>query len=226
MKNISKNWLIKETAQEVAESTKSIILKSATKAIKERKLFKIVLAGGTTPKLVYSLLAKEECDWDKWYFYLSDERCLAPDDPERNSQMIDDCLLSKIIIPQDNIKFIPTELGVVESTEMYEAVIAEATPFDMVLLGMGEDGHTASLFPGHKHDGEEFVHQVTNAPKAPSERVSLSTKALSANRQLLILVTGSSKQDAIKQWVLGVKLPITQIKSLGKVTVLVDKKSC
>jgi len=222
---IKPNWIVKDTAQEVAETVRDSILQTAKLAIHKNGVFKIVLAGGTTPEQVYSLLATESCDWHNWHIYLGDERCLPVNDPERNSQIIYRTLLKKVDIPQQNIHLIPSELGAKQASIAYEATIEEAVPFDIVLLGMGEDGHTASLFPGHKHQADELVHAVYDAPKPPPERVSLSVKALSQNHTLLIMVTGSAKQDSVQKWRNGEDLPVARISSLAKTEVLLDKKA-
>jgi len=91
--------------------------------------------------------------------------------------------LSKVAIPAANIFIMPTELGTVEAAVEYREAIADVDQFDLVLLGMGEDGHTASLFPGHVNDSEETVHEVYNSPKPPSDRISLSAKTLANTRQ-------------------------------------------
>jgi len=219
------DWIVKETAQEVAETVRDNILQIAKQAIYEKGLFKIVLAGGTTPEQVYSLLATESCDWQNWHVYLGDERCLELDNPERNSQMIQRTLLSKVDIPPSNIHFIPAELGAKEAAIAYEPEIEKAIPFDIVLLGMGEDGHTASLFPGHEHHADELVHAVYDAPKSPPERVSLSVNALSQNHHLFILVTGASKKDSVKKWRNAKEFPVAQITSLGISNILLDKEA-
>ena len=95
----------------------------------------------------------------------------------------------------------------------------------MVLLGMGEDGHTASLFPEHQHPENELTHAVYNAPKPPPERVSLSRKALSQNHNLIIMVTGESKQESVEKWRNGEALPVSSITSSGAICILFDKKS-
>ena len=217
------HWAVKETPDDVAKAVRDIILQSAQQAIQERGIFKIVLAGGTTPKQVYALLAKESCDWEKWHFYLGDERCLPVKDSERNSQMVQHTLFDKVNVPAENIHFIPTEQGAKQAAINYSKEIKDALPFNMVLLGMGEDGHTASLFPNHSHQINELVHAVYDAPKPPSDRVSLSVKALSNTYNLLILVTGSSKNNAVKQWLNNENLPVTQIGSLSKKTIFLDK---
>jgi len=222
---LPKNWFVKETAEEVAKTARDLILQAAKKAIENNGTFKIVLAGGTTPENVYHLLAKESCDWQHWHFYLGDERCLPKDHAERNSQMAFKTFLNKIDISQKNIHFIAAEHGAEEAARDYQTVIENALPFDMVLLGMGEDGHTASLFPQHQHPENELIHAVYNAPKPPPERVSLSRKALSQNHNLIIMVTGESKQKSVEKWRNKKTLPVSSITSLGHISVLLDKKA-
>ena len=222
---LPKHWFVKETAEEVAETAHDLILQAAKKTIKKNGTFKIVLASDITPENVYHLLAKEQCDWQHWHFYLGDERCLPEDHPERNSQMAFKTLLNEIDIPKGNIHFIPAERGAEKAARNYQAVIENALPFDMVLLGMGEDGHTASLFPEQQHPENELTHAVYNAPKPPPERVSLSRKALSQNHNLIIIVTGESKQESVEKWRNGEALPVSSITSSGAICILFDKKS-
>jgi 6-phosphogluconolactonase len=220
-------WIIKETADDVALLACESIVSAAQQAIENTGTFRVVLAGGTTPKKIYALLARESCDWQHWHIYLGDERCLPVDDPERNSKMIHDTFLTHIKIPEENIHFIPAELGAKKAALPYVSVIDSAFPFDMVLLGMGEDGHTASLFPAHMqnrvHNPEELVHAVFNAPKPPSERVSLSVRSLSECKHLFIIVTGLTKQDSVIRWREGENLPIAQIGSIENTNILLDR---
>lgn len=222
---MEKDWLVLETANEVAEKGLELILNTSRQCIEDHGKFNLVLAGGTTPKHIYTLLAEQSCDWNKWHFYIGDERCLPKNDPERNSEMIRTTLLEKIHVPKDNIHFIEAELGADEAAKKYAEVIKSKTPFDLVMLGMGEDGHTASLFPGHIHNNEERVHAVYNSPKPPTDRVSLSANILSQNNNLLLLITGESKQTAVQQWHVGIELPITTISSLGQKVVLLDQSA-
>ena len=217
------DWITLSNANYVAVAALNLILSKSKSAIKKRGKFKIVLAGGSTPEQVYIMLAEEKCDWELWEFYLGDERCLTIKDPERNSAMIRRTLLDKINISENNIYFIPSELGSESAAESYALQIASALPFDMVMLGMGEDGHTASLFPGHIYNKDELAHAVHNAPKPPSERVSLSSSCLSQTRHLLIMITGAGKKAALKQWKNGEKIPVATISSLGNTTIFIDK---
>lgn len=215
-------WIDKPNVNDVAQYACAVIVKAARESIKQRGKFKIVLAGGTTPGLIYTLLARKPCHWKYWHFYLGDERCLPVDSPERNSHMVEKKLLTHIDVPKKNIHFIPVEKGNKKAASGYEKTVSAALPFDMVLLGMGEDGHTASLFPGQLHDSNECVHAVTGAPKFPAERVSLSADALSQNQYLLIIVTGASKRDSVVRWRKGENLPVSRISTLGKAYILLD----
>lgn len=225
MTNVVKNkdWQILETADDVAKKGLEIILETSQQCIEENDVFSIVLAGGTTPKNIYQLLAEQTCDWNKWHFYLGDERCLPEDDAERNSEMIKNTLLAKIDVPDDNIHFIKAELGADAAAKDYAVEIASVTRFDLVMLGMGEDGHTASLFPGHHNNNHELIHAVYNSPKPPSDRISMSASLLSQNMVLMLLITGESKKAAIQQWLAGMDLPIAKITSLDKKIVLLDQ---
>jgi len=145
-------WHCFDNSDQVAVAASQQILNAASKAIAERGQFKLVLAGGNTPAKVYGLLAASDADWANWLVYYGDERCLPADDAERNSQLAIQALLSKVAIPAEQIFTIEAELGPEQGAERYRNIVANAMPFDMVMLGMGEDGHTASLFPGHVHN--------------------------------------------------------------------------
>lgn len=130
--------------------------------------------------------------------------------------------LDKVSIPKGQIFDIPAELGPEQGAELYAETIATALPFDLVLLGMGEDGHTASLFPGHQHDPNELTHAVYNSPKPPPERVSLSAKALAKAAEVVFLITGENKRDAVAQWRAGADLPVAAIHA-DKISIYADK---
>jgi 6-phosphogluconolactonase len=215
-------WTALETAQDVAEAACQRITTAASDAITARGSFTIVLAGGTTPAQVYKLLAASNQDWPHWHIFVGDERCLPEGDADRNSSMIEHSLLNSTTIPAGQIHMIPAHLGPEQATQQYAETITPYLPFDMVLLGMGEDGHTASLFPGHHHPEDALVVPVHHAPKPPADRVSMSARALGSCRQLIILVTGASKQDAIARWQQGDSLPVNRITTSSSTEVLVD----
>ncbi|MDO9167738.1 MAG: 6-phosphogluconolactonase [Methylobacter sp.] len=215
-------WHTLETAEDVAFSACQHILNAADTAISARGKFKLVLAGGGTPEKVYRLLAESTADWANWMIYYGDERCLPADHPDRNSLMASQVLLDKVAIPAAQIFTMPAELGPEVAAERYRQTVAEAGMFDMVLLGMGEDGHTASLFPGHQHQQDQLVHAVYNSPKPPPERVSISAKALSNTRELIFLITGANKQQAVNQWRSGQDLPVASIVPENPVDIYID----
>jgi 6-phosphogluconolactonase len=216
-------WIVLDDAEAVARKARDEILNIAENAIAARGRFSIVLAGGTTPERSYALLAQSKSDWNHWHVYLGDERCLPVDNPERNSLMAARTLTDQVPIPPDQVHPIPAELGAKAAAQAYGKIIKDALPFDMVLLGMGEDGHTASLFPGHEHITDALALPVHNAPKPPPDRVSLSPKALGSCRELLFLITGAGKKTAVKQWKHGASLPIAGISTLGRARVLIDQ---
>ena len=199
------------------------VLELAHVAIEERGVFQIVLAGGTTPQAVYRALVTASTDWSCWQVFFGDERCLPADHPERNSVMATQGWLGRVPIPDANIHPIQAELGAEAAATRYAGVIASARPFDLVLLGMGEDGHTASLFPGQPLlDRPGNVHPVHDAPKPPPDRVSLGLEALNDSREVLILVAGSSKRAAVQRWKAGDSLPIARIHGHRGADVYID----
>ncbi|CAA9892731.1 6-phosphogluconolactonase [Candidatus Methylobacter favarea] len=216
-------WHVLETAEQVAQPACQHILEIARHAIAEQGKFKLVLAGGSTPEKVYHLLAQTNADWQRWYIYFGDERCLPVDHKDRNSVMAAQSFLEKVAIPASQIFTMPAELGPEQAAKSYQQTIAGALPFHLVLLGIGEDGHTASLFPGHKHPEQELVHAVYNAPKPPPERVSLSAKALSSTDRLIFLITGASKQEAVKNWRLGQDLPVAAVTAQNPGDIYIDR---
>jgi 6-phosphogluconolactonase len=198
------------------------ILAAAQQAIAKNGLFKMVLAGGNSFNPVYRRLSETDADWAKWWIFWGDERCLPVDNAERNSLMAKQAWLDKVSISTTRIFPIPAEQGAKQGAENYEAIIAQHLPFDLVLLGMGEDGHTASLFPGHVHDENELVHEVYHSPKPPSDRVSLSAKALSNAERVLFLIIGAGKQDILKSWQQDENLPVAQIKPKNGIAIYAD----
>ena len=198
---------------------------AANGAIAARGVFRIVLAGGNTPRGAYELLRKAITDWSKWQVYFGDERCAGANDPQRNSRMAREALLDHVPIPRANVHPIPAEMGPIDGAEQYAQVLRTTGGFDLVLLGLGEDGHTASLFPDHDWgtgaDASDVL-AVFDAPKPPPERVSLSAARLSRSRVVLFLVEGEAKRTAICSWRNGVRIPATAIVPATGVDVLTE----
>jgi 6-phosphogluconolactonase len=215
-------WTTFPSDAALCKSVLDIIVETAAQAIALRGRFDIVLAGGTTPRKIYQDLKTVQTDWARWHIWYGDERCLPPDDAERNSKMAYDTLLRFVAIPTRQIHPIPAELGAAIAANNYNRQLGMMGEFDLVLLGLGEDGHTASLFPGDTWDNGEATIAVSNAPKPPSDRVSLTASRLSRSRQVIFIVTGAGKQQAIGAWRRGTPLPASAITSKGPLDVFMD----
>lgn len=212
-------WHSFESQDAINQAALKRVLDAAEKAIAARGSFSIVLAGGTTPKQVYELLRHANADWSKWHIYHNDDRCLPVDHKDRNSLMAREAWLNHVSVPEEQIHDIPAELGPVEGAKAYAEMLKGVGEFDLVLLGLGEDGHTASLFPGHVWDDSVDAFPVFNSPKPPAERISISARRLSLAREVIFLVTGAGKQDAVDDWRKGVDIPATAIKPANGVDV-------
>lgn len=187
---------------------------AARRSIEHRGAFHIVLAGGSTPRKIYSALRDIQTDWHAWHVYFGDERCLPEAHPERNSHMAASVWLEHVAIPAAQIHPIACEEDPSKAAAKYAQCLSRVGSFDMVLLGLGEDGHTASLFPGQEigdaRDASDTL-VVLNAPKPPAQRVSLSAHRLSKAHQVLFMVSGDSKRQAVQNWQSGIDIPATRI---------------
>ena len=204
-------WHTYNSQHDINQAALHTIMQAADEAIENYGCFSIVLAGGSTPKSIYSLLAKEQCDWANWHVFINDDRCLPMDDAERNSKMVAEAWLNHVAIPKNQFYIIPTELGPVAGAAAYNQLIKDVGTFDLVLFGLGEDGHTASLFPNHVVDNSADVVPVFNSPKPPAERVTMSQNRLNDTHEALFLVTGSAKQEAVNAWRAGDAIPAALI---------------
>ena len=201
------------------------ILAAADRAIRARGQFHLVLAGGDTPRGAYRRLREASADWSMWYVYFGDERCLPAADPARNSRMAGEAWLDHASIPANQLHAIPAEMGAVQAAQAYAETLRAVGEFDLVLLGLGEDGHTASLFPGHewgRAPGSPDALAVLEAPKPPPQRVTLSAARLSRARQIMFLVSGEAKHRAIVDWRAGKDIPARAITPDAGVDVLVE----
>ena len=209
------------TGEEAARFVADEVIQACAKAIETDDVFHWVLAGGGTPELCYRLLRDADMDWAKVHVWFGDERALELGHPDRNETMARHALLDHVAIPQENIHSVDFTNGTQAAAEAYAQDIATIKTFDLVMLGMGEDGHTASLFPNHDtlHSDNLAVAEF-DSPKPPSERVSMGFKALNNHKQCFILATGASKKDVLQDINKGADLPITFIENA---TWVVDK---
>jgi 6-phosphogluconolactonase len=209
----------------IAEAARRIDA-AARESIGRNGAFRIVLSGGETPRRLYEALAASAQDWAAWQIYFGDERCLPADDAGRNSRMAADAWLDRVALQTTQIHVIPAELGPHAGAQGYARTLDGVEAFDLVLLGLGEDGHTASLFPGQEWGTDPAFAAalaVLDAPKAPAQRVSLSAWRLSHSRGVLVLVTGTSKREAVRRWRGGERLPIAAVTPPGGLDVLLDR---
>ncbi len=198
--------------EELSMSVARRIAQISANAIEKRGLFRVVLAGGDTPRRCYEILREMPLDWLHVHVYFGDERCLPYGDKQRNDSMAKKTLLDHVPIPSANVHAIPAEQGARISAMEYAACLDHVLPFDLVLLGMGEDGHTASLFPENPGtELKEIVVPIFNAPKFPSERVSLGLGTLNSAREKIFLVAGATKRVALQRIAQGIALPAARI---------------
>ncbi len=204
-------WHSFDSQHNINQAATARILQAADEAIKTHGSFYIVLAGGSTPKAVYQLLSEQQADWANWHVFHNDDRCLPVDHEERNSKMARDAWLSKVAIPEQQIHDIPAELGNVAGAKAYAEILKDVRTFDLVILGLGEDGHTASLFPNQTVDNSADAVPVFDAPKPPADRITISQSRLNNTKEVMFLVTGAGKQEAVDNWRNGVAIPATLI---------------
>lgn len=181
-----------ETAEEVAAAAAGEI----AAAIQSGAARTLVLAGGTTPARCYEVLTGLDVAWGRVTVLFGDERCVPPDHPDSNYRMARETLLDRAA--PATVHRMPAELGPDEGAALYAPVVAALAPLDLVLLGIGEDGHTASLFPGHPAvDAKGWAIGIKDSPKPPPERVTLTLSTLRGARSVIVLATGAGKADAV-----------------------------
>jgi len=194
-------------AQALAAYAAERLIQLAAAAIRSSGRFCVALSGGSTPRQMYTLLAqaerREQIDWSRLHIFWGDERCVPPDHPDSNYRMARQALLNQLPIPIRNIHRMPGELEPEVAARRYEAELRAAFPgqslprFDLALLGLGDDGHTASLFPGSLAlaETERWTVAVPHtAPPPPLvSRLSLTLPALNAAANLFFLVSGAGK---------------------------------
>jgi 6-phosphogluconolactonase len=229
------------TPQELFQAAAEQFVELANEAISNRGRFAVALSGGSTPKTLYALLAERfasSVDWQKTFFFWGDERHVPPDHAESNFRMAYEAMLSKLPIPTENIfRVRAEEADANPAAEEYEQTLkqffqvrpGEFPRFDLIHLGMGPDGHTASLFPGTQALRERTRWVVANwMEKFQTFRITLTLPVLNNARCVTFLVTGSEKAGTLHQVLertaTGSEFPSNLIQpSNGKVVWMVDK---
>lgn len=179
----------------------------------------VALAGGGTPRRAYELLGAMEGSWDHAHLWLGDERCVPRDHPDSNARMVDESLYAHARAQPPRLHPVDGAAVPEDAAWLYAGEVAELVPdgvFDLVLLGLGEDGHTASLFP--HHPALEVHHApcvaVRDAPKPPPQRITLSLPMLRAARHTILLTAGEAKREALRRTLAG-RDPATPASLLG-----------
>ena len=200
-----KTKIIFKDLQELSHAAAGIFVESFSQASAQRGRFLVALSGGSTPNRLYQLLAgapyRAQIDWTKVHVFWGDERCVPKDDPGNSYFQARQTLLDHVNIPAGNIHRVQSELKPASAALEYAQTLNEfsAPPlawprFDLILLGMGDDGHTASLFPGSPVDDPSPAIAVTaNYQDRPANRVSLTPRVFNSARRVLFLVSGLSK---------------------------------
>jgi 6-phosphogluconolactonase len=217
-----------------AQRAADVVARLAAEAVDARGVFHLALAGGSTPKRCHELLAEHDVDWSRVHIWESDERCVPPDDDDSNFLMIRQSLLDRISIPDENIHRVMGERGAEEAADAYEGELrasveprtqADVPILDVCMCGMGEDGHTMSLFPGKPAVSvkDRLVVGVHDAPKPPPDRVSFTFETAHAARRTILLAAGASKADAMRAVLEGADphVPVSLLR-FGRLEVIAD----
>ena len=195
----------------------------SAEAIPARRRFMVALSGGSLPKLLFPALVKQAIDWSGWRVFWADERCLPLTHPDSNYYLAQQYLFDHVPIPLEQIHAPDTSLDPAQTAAAYQNTLAQifapppptplpddpllfqpATPpllpqFDLILLGLGEDGHTASLFPGHPllQETERWVAPIFDSPKPPPQRITLTLPVINNARQVAFIAAGAGKADIL-----------------------------
>jgi 6-phosphogluconolactonase len=220
----------------LSEAAKNLLIEACLRAISESGQFLVALCGGNTPMALYRLLVDEPLDWADTHVFWGDERCVPMNDPGNCYGQAWDILLSQVQVPPGNVHRIQSELEPVVAARDYARLLREFRRppldwprFDLVLLGLGEDGHTASLFPGSPVDITEPVITVTaHYQDRPARRVTLTPAVINDAWQIVFLVSGQSKSKILASVLKGdyhpENLPAQRIQPKdGKLLWLVDE---
>ncbi len=213
------NWHVYNTFDEASEAAAHFLAAQIEENIRNKGICHVALPGGNSPQACLNYLLIKSLPWDKIHWYPGDERCYASGHSDRNDVMLQKNLWSRI--DNAHVYRMPAEQGADKAATMYREIISAIDNFDIVFLGMGEDGHTASLFPDNiALQDTRSVVPVYNAPKPPAERVSLGLNTLKAAQCRMVLTGGVGKAAIIQKIKENVLLPVN---SIGDINWFVDE---
>ncbi len=230
------------TREELGAAAAAYVARLAAAATRACGRFYVAFSGGSLPGLLCPALTalplRTAMDWRAWHVFWADERCVPQDDAQSNYRLVREQLLDQVDIPTTQIYPVDTGLKPAAAAHAYQTTLAqafrlatgEAPHFDLILLGLGEDGHTASLFPWHPllHEKERWVAAIHDAPKPPPERITLTFPVLNRAREVVFITAGKGKAEAVA----GVFAPYESPEALparlvrpphGRVTWFVDQ---
>ena len=224
--------------EDLARAAAEHFVARSREAVEQRGSFAVALSGGSTPKLLFELLAdpnelfRDQIPWSNIHFFWSDERHVPPDHPDSNYRMANDAMLSRVPVAEKNVHRVPSEnLNATEAANQYEQTLIETThqslpQLDLILLGLGPDGHTASLFPG-----TDVLHETKRLVAAPwvekfqSYRITMTLPLLNNGASVVFLVSGAEKAKIVKEVLEGPeKYPAQAVKPThGELLWMLDK---
>ncbi len=209
MASVKPDIRIFDDVDALSQAAAVLFIDSCGRAVARRGRALVALSGGNTPIKLYELVARtplvEQVDWPRLHVFWGDERCVPPEDLQSNYHQAKDILLSRVPIPAVNVHRVQTELGPDEAAEAYALTLRTfADPpmqwprFDIVLLGLGEDGHTASLFPGSAVEMPAPVMAVKGDYQGrPAQRITITPPVFNAAQRVVFLVNGASKSQTL-----------------------------
>jgi 6-phosphogluconolactonase len=241
-RTVTVTYLVSPSPAELAARAAEFFVASTVDAVKARGLARVAISGGSTPKAMFKLLADPaqpyyaEIPWTKLQLFWVDERCVPPTNDESNYKMTDEALLSHVPLPPEHVHRMEGELDPEVAASLYEAAIrtafrlegAETPTFDLVLLGMGDDGHTASLFP-HTEALDEMTRIVVanHVPQKDTWRLTLTWPVIIQGREVAFIIQGTDKAAVLHDVLLGPYDPEAKPSQLirprsGRLTMLLD----
>ena len=201
------------TIEELGEAAAVHVSRLSAEAVAARECFTVALSGGSLMRLLSPPLVAEsrrsQIEWSAWHVFWADERCVPLTDADSNYRLARETLFDLVEIPQNQIHPIDDTLDPVAAAGSYQSELARMfrpgangmPRFDLILLGVGEDGHTASLFPGHPllEERERWAVPVLDSPKPPRQRITLTLPVINAGRQVVFLTAGGGKAAVLRQ---------------------------
>ncbi|KAK4598859.1 hypothetical protein RGQ29_016060 [Quercus rubra] len=238
---------VRDSLDDLSTELADYIAELSEASVKERGVFAIALSGGSLVSLMGKICEapyNKTVDWSKWYIFWADERVVAKNHTDSNYKLAKDGLLSKVPIVPSHVLSINDSVSAEEAADEYEFAIrqlvktrvvsvsdnSDCPKFDLILLGMGPDGHVASLFPNHSvlNEKAEWVTFITDSPKPPPERITFTLPVINSASNVAVVVTGDSKAEAVHLAIDDVgpdcpSLPARMVQPNGKLVWFLDK---